>query len=143
MDFKFYRIEPGENPTLVPLFLSTVKAGFPNPAENYIEKTIDLNEQLVSNPPATFYVKVSGESMIDANLQDGDILIVDKSINAKNGNIVIAVIDGEFTVKRLGINKDGSIDLIPENKKFKPVKITSDTDFRIWGVVTYIIHAAL
>lgn len=143
MDFKFYKIVPGPKPTLVPLVLSSIRAGFPNPADNFIDKKIDLNEHLITNAASTFLVRVEGDSMIEANLKDKDVLIVDRSINAKSGMIVVAIIDGEFTVKRLSILQNQTIELIPENKAYKKMVITPDMDFKVWGVVTKIIYDAL
>jgi DNA polymerase V len=122
-----------------PLFLHPVQAGFPSPAEDYIEKKLDLNEHLIQHPAATFFVRVEGDSMIGAGIHKGDILIVDRSLDALSGRIVIAVLNGEFTVKRL--KKEGEIlYLIPENPKFPTLEIKPEWDFQIWGVVTYVIH---
>lgn len=118
----------------------SVAAGFPSPAEGYIEKHLDLNEHLIEHPSATFFVKASGESMIGAGIFPGDLLIVDRALNPVNGSVIIAVIDGEFTVKRLHIAKE-NIELLPENRSFKPIPITEDTDFQIWGVVAHCVHA--
>lgn len=123
----------------IPLFETPVSAGFPSPAEDYIEGHIDLNEHLIDNPSATFCVRVKGNSMVNANINEGDVLIVDRSKAPKNKNVVIGVIDGEFTVKRIRKTKEGLF-LEPENNAYKPIKITEEMDFRIWGVVTYIIH---
>jgi len=135
--FKFNK----NNTLQLPIFLNPVVAGFPSPADDYLDKTLDLNEHLIKNPPATFFVKVDGNSMKDANILDGDILIVDRSMEAGNKNIIIASINGEFTVKRLKII-DKEIFLEAENKKFESIKITDGMDFEIFGVVTYIIHSA-
>ena len=99
----------------------------------------NLNDYLVHNPSATFCVKAIGESMKDAGIKSGDIMIVDKSLEPKNRSIVLAVIDGEFTVKRVNLN-DNELYLIPENSNFSPIKITQEMDFQVWGVVTYVIH---
>ena len=128
----------------IPLVTSNVPAGFPSPADDYIEDVIDLNKHLVNHPSATFFVKVKGDSMEGANINDGDILIVDRSLKAKSGSIVIAVVDGELTVKRLRQLSKGSskeIFLVPENNNYPDIAITSDR-FEIWGVVSYIIHKA-
>ncbi len=125
----------------IPFFLTSVEAGFPSPADDYIEKTLDLNELLITHPAATFFVRVQGESMCDAQIHTGDILIVDRSIEAKNNVIIIAIYNGEFTVKRL--RKDGKqLWLIAENPKYAPLEITEESDFQVWGVVTFIIHQA-
>lgn len=123
----------------LPLFLSPVSAGFPSPAEDYIERSLDLNQHLIKHPAATFYVKVQGDSMKDANLNDGDILIVDRSLEPKNNNIVVCIIDGNFTVKRI-YKKNDSVVLTPANSKYSSIKISNDQQFEIVGVVTYTIH---
>lgn len=121
--------------------LARVSAGFPSPADDFVEKKLDLNELVVSHPVATFFVRVEGESMIDAGIHAGDILVVDRSLEAKHGKIVIAVVDGEFTVKRLLIDDEG-VTLVPENSTHKSLKISEESDFQVWGVVTYVIHQA-
>jgi DNA polymerase V len=123
----------------LPAFLSPVQAGFPSPADDYIENHLDLNGLVVQRPAATFFVRVEGESMTDANIHSGDILVVDRSIQASNGKIVVAVINGEFTVKRF-ILKNGGAYLLPENPKFPAIKVEAGSDFQVWGVVTYVIH---
>jgi DNA polymerase V len=121
------------------LYECKIEAGFPSPASDYIEGTLDLNDHLIKNPAATFFVRVSGESMVGAGMRPNDILIVDRSINPTNGKIVIAVLDGELTVKRLRF-KDNQAYLMPENSSFRPIKVSPDSDFSIWGVVTNVIH---
>ena len=116
-----------------------VSAGFPSPARDYSEKLIDLNELLTPNSASTYFLRVDGYSMINANIQHNDILVVDRSIEPQNNMIIIAVIDGEITVKRLKI-KDNGYWLYPENEKFKPVKIEEWMDFMIWGVVVWVLH---
>ena len=118
---------------------SGINAGFPSPADDHIDLDLDLNEHLIKHPAATFYVYARGNSMINAGIYDGDLMIVDRSLNPALRSIVIAVIDGEFTVKRISrINK--RLYLIPDNSDYEPIKITSDMNFEIWGVVTYTIH---
>jgi len=124
----------------LPLFLSSVKAGFPSPADDFVETRLDLNEYLIDHPEATFFVRVSGDSMIRAGIHTGDILIVDRSLEPKNNDIVIAIIDGEFTVKRLKKYGD-RVFLVPENPNYKLIEIKPESDFLIWGVVKYVIHA--
>ena len=126
----------------LPLFLESVSAGFPSPADDYLEGKLDLNEHLVKNPTATFFVRVTGDSMEGAGMYSGDILVVDRSLDPKDGNVIIAVIDGELTVKRLS-NKKGEISLAPENPNYKPLKITEEMNFTVWGVVTNVIHSLL
>lgn len=122
-----------------PLFADAVSAGFPSPAEDYIEKKLDLNQHLIKRPSSTFFVRVSGDSMTGAGILDGDLLIVDRSVSAEDNKVVIGVVNGNFTVKRIR-KKDGKIFLQPENPKFKEMEITTDMDFSIWGVVIYVIH---
>ncbi len=124
----------------IPLFLSSVQAGFPSPAEDYIDRRINLDRLLIKHPASTFFVKVKGTSMVKAGIHDNDLLIVDRSLYPKNGSIVIAIIDNEFTIKRISITNK-KIYLLPENDEFKPIEIKSETDFQIWGVVTYVIHS--
>ncbi len=111
---------------------SLIPAGFPSPAFDYLEKELDLNEYLIKHPSSTFLAKVTGDSMIKANLKDGDLLIIDKAKEPKTGDTVVAVVEGEFTVKKLHIEK-GRYYLVPENEKYKPIEVTNDTE--IWGVV--------
>ncbi len=132
------KIEAKEKVQL-PLVLGTVSAGFPSPAEDYAESSIDLNEELIDNKNATFFVRVDGDSMTDANIKHGDVLIVDKSKEPLHNTIVIALLEGEFTVKRLKI-KGEKIFLQPENNAYKPIEVKNE--LMIWGVVTYIIHKA-
>tara|TARA_B100000809_G_scaffold62501_1_gene59273 strand:- start:1720 stop:2169 length:450 start_codon:yes stop_codon:yes gene_type:complete len=117
-----------------------ISAGFPSPADDFLDASIDLNKTLIKNKDATFYGRVKGDSMIGGGLSDGDLLIIDKSIEPKNGKIAVCFIDGEFTVKRIKIEKE-LIWLIPENKNYQPIKVTADNDFVIWGIVTNVIKA--
>jgi DNA polymerase V len=127
------------NPLELPLYVNRIPAGFPSPAEDYLDKKLDLNEHLIQNPSSTFFVKVTGNSMVNAGIHDGDILVVDRSVEARDNRIVIGVINGEFTVKRIH-RKKNRIYLMPENDQFSPLEVTEEMDFRIWGVVTYAIH---
>lgn len=123
----------------IPLFESGVSAGFPSPADDYLDLPIDLNEFLIKHPAATFYVRVKGNSMEGAGIRNGDLLIVDRAEEPRNKSIVLGVIDGEFTVKR--IKKKGSdLYLMPDNPEFKPIKINDNMNFQVWGVVTYVVH---
>ena len=124
----------------LPLYACKVQAGFPSPADDYMEGKLDLNEHLVQHPTATFFVRATGESMLGAGIHPGDILVVDRSLEAKSGKIIIAAVDGELTVKRLKKTANGMC-LMPENKAFKPLPISDDNDVVIWGVVTNVIHA--
>lgn len=123
----------------LPLYLSPVAAGFPSPAEDFIEENLDLNSYLIKNQPATFLVKVQGDSMKNAGINSGDILVVDKSKEPGSGKIVVAVIDGELTVKRLLKQKDGAI-LMPENENYKPIELKKENDLMIWGVVVGVVR---
>lgn len=118
-----------------PLFVSAVSAGFPSPAEEYVEGKLDLNQYFVRRPAATFFVRVSGDSMVGAGILENDVLIVDRSLEAKSGQIVIAAVLGELTVKRL-YQKGDCVELRPENENYPVVKIRPTMDFSIWGVVT-------
>lgn len=122
-----------------PLFLSAVPAGFPSPADDFIEEQLDLNKHLIKNQPATFFVRAIGDSMTGAGIFNGDILIVDRSLEAHEGKIVIAAVDGEFTVKRMK-KINGKLYLMPENENHKPIAVSKSSDFSIWGVVTNVIH---
>ncbi len=122
----------------LPLY-SGITAGFPSPADDYIELTLDLNEYLIDKPHSTFCVRVRGNSMEGANIRQNDILIVDRSKTATSGRIVVAVLNGEFTVKRLLINEKGTF-LIPEHPAYDPIRVPEGAEFLIWGVVTYTIH---
>lgn len=123
------------------LYLATVQAGFPSPADDFMEQKLDLNDHLIRHPAATFFVRVEGDSMKGAGIQRGDILVVDRSLEAQEGKIVIAVINGEFTVKRIRF-EDSTVLLEAENPSYGPIRIDPDADFKIWGVVTYVIHKA-
>jgi len=123
----------------IPLCGSFVQAGFPSPAEDYLEDSLDLNEHLIDNKESTFFVRVAGESMVDAGIRPNDILIVDKSIMAKDGNIIIAVVSGEFTVKRL-VYRAGRVVLKAENKDFEDLLLSGEDELVVWGVVTSVIH---
>ena len=125
----------------LPYFDVGVAAGFPSPAEDYAEHPLDLHELLIEHPAATFFVRVQGDSMKGAGMQSGDILIVDRSLTAQSGKIVVALIDGEFTVKRLKIEEE-KIFLIPENPRYPSIEVAAESDFQVWGVVTYVIHRA-
>ena len=124
----------------IPLLNDSVSAGFPSPADDYTEENIDLNEHLISNPSSTFFLRVKGESMINAGIKDKDLIIVDKSLIAKPGDIVIAMIDGEFTIKRLSIKND-ELYLKAENHNYPDFSFKNHIDVQIWGVVIYSIHS--
>jgi DNA polymerase V len=124
----------------IPIINEGVSAGFPSPAADFMENSIDLNKELSKNPLATFYIKVKGNSMIDAGINDKDVLVVDRSLEPQNNKIAICFIDGEFTVKRIHLDKE-CLYLIPENKNYQPIKVTQENQLLIWGIVTYVIKA--
>ena len=134
--FQFLR--PASFPRLrvpLPLVSAAVCAGFPSPADDHMEGEFDLNELLIANPPATFLVRVAGESMKEVDICHGDLLIVDRSVEAKDGHIVVACLDGEFTVKRLR-RQARRVWLQPANEQFPRIEINADREFQVWGVVT-------
>ncbi|WP_339611018.1 translesion error-prone DNA polymerase V autoproteolytic subunit [uncultured Planktosalinus sp.] len=122
----------------IPLVFSKVSAGFPSPADDFLDLNIDLNKHLVKNQYTTFLVKVSGNSMQDVGISDGDILIVDKSLDPTNNKIAVCYIDGEFTVKRIKVEKD-CVWLVAENPDYKPIKVTDENELIIWGIVINVI----
>ena len=124
----------------LPLYLSRIKAGFPSPAEDYLDKKLDLNEHLIKHPASTFFVKVKGDSMVGAGINSGDILIVDRSLEPKDKRIVVAVVNGDFTVKRIS-KKGDKLSLLSENPKYSPIEIKDGMDFEVWGVVIHVIHS--
>lgn len=123
----------------LPLFASSVRAGFPNPADDHIEQDIDLNDYLIHNPPATFLLHVAGDSMIGAGIFPGDVVIVDKSLAPQPHDVVVAVVEGEFTIKRLE-RQNGTVRLQPENPSYDALVITPEMDATVWGVVTFTLH---
>lgn len=123
----------------LPLYLATVAAGFPSPADDYIDQSLDLNEHCIDHPAATFFVRVHGDSMRDAGVHDGDILVVDRALEPVSGRIVIAALDGDLTVKRIKKTTD-ALYLLPENPDYAPIRVEPDSSFEVWGVVTYVIH---
>ncbi len=126
-------------PLTVPLMTSTAACGFPSPADDYLDQPLDFNELLVQNPAATFAVRISGESMTGAGLFPGDVAVVDRSLTPVNGSIVLALIDGEFTIKRYCV-VDGGIVLLAENPRFMNIEISAETGLEVWGVVKHAIR---
>lgn len=122
-----------------PLFSDLVQCGFPSPAADYIEQRIDLNQLLIQHPSATYFVKASGDSMIDGGISDGDLLIVDSAFTASHGDIVIAAVDGEFTVKKLQLRP--TVQLIPMNSAYSPITISSEDTLDVFGVVIHVVKA--
>ena len=124
----------------LPLFNSGISAGFPSPAEDFIDREIDLNKELIKNPASTFYGRVNGDSLKDLGICHGDLMIIDRCIKPKTGKIAVCYIDGEFTVKMIEIEeKTKTIWLIPANSKYQPIKVTNQNDFIIWGIVKNVI----
>ncbi|MFB6347532.1 MAG: LexA family protein [bacterium] len=123
----------------LPLAEVSVQAGFPSPAEDYIEDRIDLNEHLIDNPAATYFVRVAGASMVEAGIHDGDILVVDRALEPVDGKVVVASIDGNLSVKRLK-KSDDTVYLVAENDDYEDIEVTPHNDFQVWGIVTYVIH---
>lgn len=118
-----------------------LRAGFPSPAADYAGDRIDLVRELTPHPDTTFYARVSGDSMKDAGILHGDIAIIDRSLEPRNGDFIVAFIDGEFTLKEFQMDKSGQFAmLIPHNPEYQPIKVTKEDDFRIWGVVTNVVH---
>ena len=124
----------------LPVFLGRLPAGFPSPADDYLEGKLDLNRHLIKHPAATFFVRVTGDSMIGAGIHSGDLLVVDRSLEPADKNVVVAVLDGELTVKRL-FKQNGVLRLLPENLNYQPIEITPQQTVEIWGVVTSVIHS--
>lgn len=127
-----------ENEKLPSMAHDGIHAGFPSPATDYMTQAIDLNKELVKHPAATFYGRVVGDSMIDAGVDEGDILVIDRSLTAKDGDMAVCFVDGEFTLKYLKFNGE-ALTLVPANPRYSKISVTDGVDFRLWGVVTYII----
>tara|TARA_B100001989_G_C24380085_1_gene383840 strand:+ start:321 stop:770 length:450 start_codon:yes stop_codon:yes gene_type:complete len=136
-ELSFYSMD--EKVLDIPFYQSNVPAGFPSPAEDFMDLDLNLQEYLVQNPSATFCVRVTGDSMQNAGIYSGDVMVVDRALEPQNNAIVLAILDGEFTVKRIQ-KKGQELYLKPENSKFKPIQITEEMNFQVWGVVTHIIH---
>lgn len=123
----------------LPLFLSRVPAGFPSPADDYVERRLDLNEHLIQRESSTYFVRVAGHSMTEAGIHDGDLLVVDRAVEPTDGRVVVAALDGELTVKRYRCH-EGRPYLVPESEQHSPIPIQSGQDLRVWGVVLHVIH---
>lgn len=124
----------------LPLIDSGIHAGFPSPAMDFVDLRIDMNKYLIRHPEATFYGKVKGVSMKNEGIDDGDLLVIDKSLEPANGKIAVCFIDGEFTVKKIKLERNHCW-LMPANEEFAPIKVDDENDFMIWGIVTHIIKA--
>lgn len=133
--------QANETPLIIPLplFLERVPCGFPSPAQDYIEDSLDLTRLVVKHPSATYFIRVSGDSMIDAGIGDGDLLVIDRSLTAEHGDIVVAAVAGEFTVKELQTRP--SLQLIPHNIHYSPIRFQHGDELQIFGVVTYTLKA--
>lgn len=127
-----------ENGLSLPYADGGIKAGFPSPAQDFMDLAIDLNKELIKHPSATFYGRVKGDSMIDAGINDGDVLIIDKSLDPRDGDMAVCFVDGEFTIKYIRI-EEKAIWLVPANEQYPPIKVTEENDFMIWGIVTFSI----
>ncbi|MCX4030344.1 translesion error-prone DNA polymerase V autoproteolytic subunit [Endozoicomonas sp. SM1973] len=135
-----YTAKQHSSQVAVPLLSSHVAAGFPSPADDYVEADLNLHDFAVKHPAATFFVRATGESMVEVGIQSGDILVVDRALTPQNGDIVIAALEGELTVKQLRLSKNKAW-LIPRNPQFKPIEITEHFDCVIWGVVAHSLHS--
>ncbi|MDA3883794.1 MAG: translesion error-prone DNA polymerase V autoproteolytic subunit [Bacteroidales bacterium] len=124
----------------IPLYEDRIQAGFPSPAEDFLRASIDLNKEFIKNPSATFFGRVMGDSMKDVGISDGDLLIIDKSLEPTDGKIAVCFLDGEFTVKQIELRGDECF-LLPANAQFKPIKVTADNDFIVWGIVVHVIKS--
>lgn len=118
-----------------------IRAGFPSPAQDYISESIDLNKELIKHPASTFYARVVGDSMSDEGITEGDILVIDKSVEPEHGDLAVCCLDGEFTLKRLNFVSGDRLYLMPSNRKYRPIEVTADNSFMVWGVVLYTIKA--
>lgn len=124
----------------LPFISSGIKAGFPSPAADFDETRVSIDQIVVKHKEATFYAKASGNSMIGAGIDDGDILVIDRSLEARDGKIAVCFVDGEFTVKRIKVEQD-CVYLLPENPKFEPIKVTEENELIIWGIVTHVVKS--
>jgi len=129
-------------PHRLTLYTSSVEAGFPSPADDYVESLLDLNEHLIRHPAATFFVRASGQSMVNAGIHDGDLMIVDRAISPRDGDVVVAALYGDLTVKRIR-KRGGRLLLEPDNGEYPAIEVPADADFHVWGVVTYTVHRAV
>ncbi len=133
-----YKFKKSES--VLPLFLSTIQAGFPSPADDYLEEVLSLDDICIANQASTFLGRIKGNSLIDICIYEGDIAVIDKAEKPKNKDLVVCAIDGEFNAKILRIEKNGMVQLISANSKFKPIIINEQTDFKVWGVITFVIQ---
>ncbi|MGY6649664.1 LexA family protein [Wenyingzhuangia sp. IMCC45574] len=139
MSLTFYKYK-SEGFVEVPFVEEGIKAGFPSPAADFEGKRISLDRELIKNETATFFARVDGDSMVDAGMANGDLLVVDRSLEPVDGKVAVCMLDGEFTVKRLRVTKEG-VYLVPENSAFKEIKVEEDQELVIWGIVTYVVKS--
>jgi DNA polymerase V len=132
-----FSIEIGSE-LFLPVLSAGISAGFPSPAMDFMDVSIDLNQLMIKHPSATFFGRVQGSSMLDAGISDGDLLVIDRSLSPSNNKIAVCFIDGEFTIKRIQKEVDCCW-LLPANEKYKPIKVTNENDFLVWGIVTHVI----
>ncbi|WP_164126214.1 LexA family protein [Sphingobacterium luzhongxinii] len=137
MNISIYQVAPSSD-RLIPYIAGGISAGFPSPALDYEDLRIDLNKELIKHPLSTFFGRVRGNSMRDAGIDDGDIMVIDKSLRPSDGMIAVCYLDGEFTAKRIRIQQ-GQVQLVPANPDYPVITVTADNDFVVWGIVTYII----
>ena len=137
-NLKISDVKPDERTSGLQFFESRVQAGFPSPAQGEYADSIDLNRALITNPAATFCARVIGNSMVEAGINEGDLLIIDRSLTPHDGSIAVCFIDGDFTVKRLSVREDG-ISLTPANADYPELRVSEDSNFQVWGVVSHII----
>ncbi len=135
---KFFQATP-TNLVSVPFFAGRIEAGFPSPADDYLDGNLDINEHLIRNPSSTFLCRCKGDSMIGAGIYHDDILVIDKSLKAKSGDVIIAILDGAFTIKRF-LKNGNNIVLQPSNANYPPLDVSNRSDFEIWGKVTFVLH---
>lgn len=125
---------------VLPLFLTPVRAGFPSPAADFVDANLDLNQHLIQHPSASFFLRVEGNSMLGAGIHPGDLLLVDRALKPQNNQVVIALVEGEFTVKRLRKTRAGRVFLVADHPDYAPIEIKPEMGFEVWGVVTHVIH---
>lgn len=138
-ELKIYRPQH-DKPVEIPLAESGVHAGFPSPADDFLEGSLDLNNLVIKHPEATFFARVEGDSMKDEGIVEGDLLVVDKAVQPYDGCLAVAYVDGEFTLKRVRMEPDRIL-LIPANPKYKTIEISSDSEFAVWGVVKWVLKS--
>ena len=139
-EFQLHKADTG---TILTLMYADggIRAGFPSPAQDYISESIDLNKELIQHPASTFYARVTGDSMSGEGICEGDILVIDRSVEPEHGDLAVCCLDGEFTLKRLRFTGDGRLFLMPSNRRYRPIEVEAGHDFTVWGIVLYTIKA--